>query len=174
MPKPYPKKFHDDVVRVTRGRDAGVALDQIAADYGIHPMTLSKQGQILHVQGRLNVGFVQQPIGVAPGTGVRCGSSAIEHVHVVGPTPCSSSFVNDGTRTLRPQQIWSEIRVSSTAAGLARSEEDRCGEPSASRSRESVESIGFVGWSRSRHTMLRLAGIVSSPSSPGRAERRPR
>lgn len=42
MPKPYPKEFRDDVVRVARGRDAGVTLDQIAADFGVHPMTLSK------------------------------------------------------------------------------------------------------------------------------------
>ncbi len=42
MPKPYPKEFRDDVVGVARGRDAGVTLDQIAADFGIHPMTLSK------------------------------------------------------------------------------------------------------------------------------------
>ena len=42
MPKPYPKEFKDDVVRVARGRGPGVTLDEIAADFGIHPMTLSK------------------------------------------------------------------------------------------------------------------------------------
>ena len=42
MPKPYPREFRDDVVRVARSRDAGVTLDQIAAEFGIHPMTLSK------------------------------------------------------------------------------------------------------------------------------------
>lgn len=42
MPKPYPREFRDDVVRVARDRDEGVTLDQIAADFGIHPMTLSK------------------------------------------------------------------------------------------------------------------------------------
>jgi len=42
MPKPFPKEFREDVVRVARGRDAGVTLEQIAADFGIHPMTLSK------------------------------------------------------------------------------------------------------------------------------------
>lgn len=42
MPKPYPKEFRDDVVRVAENRDAGVTLDQVAADFGIHPMTLSK------------------------------------------------------------------------------------------------------------------------------------
>ena len=42
MPKPYPKEFRDDVVRVARNRDDGVTLDQIAADFGVHPMTLSK------------------------------------------------------------------------------------------------------------------------------------
>lgn len=42
MPKPYPQEFRDDVVRVARGRPEGVTLEQVAADFGIHPMTLSK------------------------------------------------------------------------------------------------------------------------------------
>lgn len=42
MPKPYPKEFRDDVVRVVGKRDAGVTIEQIAADFGIHAMTLSK------------------------------------------------------------------------------------------------------------------------------------
>ncbi len=42
MPKPYPQEFRDDVVRVARGRPEGVTLERVAADFGIHPMTLSK------------------------------------------------------------------------------------------------------------------------------------
>ena len=42
MPKPYPREFRVDVVWVARRRDPGVTLEQIAADFGIHPMTLSK------------------------------------------------------------------------------------------------------------------------------------
>ena len=42
MPGPYPKEFRDDVVRVGRNREDGVAIEQIAADFGIHPMTLSR------------------------------------------------------------------------------------------------------------------------------------
>jgi transposase-like protein len=41
MPKPFPKEFREDVVRVARGRDPGVTLEQVANDFGIHPMTLS-------------------------------------------------------------------------------------------------------------------------------------
>lgn len=41
MPKPYPREFRDDVVAVARRRDPGVTLEQIAADFGIHAMTLS-------------------------------------------------------------------------------------------------------------------------------------
>lgn len=41
MAKPYPQEFRDDVVRVARQRDPGVTLEQIAIDFGIHPMTLS-------------------------------------------------------------------------------------------------------------------------------------
>ncbi len=42
MPKPYPREYRDDVVRVARDRDPGVTLEQVAADFGIHVMTLSK------------------------------------------------------------------------------------------------------------------------------------
>lgn len=42
MPKPYPREFRDDIVRVARRRDPGVTLEQIAADFGVHPMTLTE------------------------------------------------------------------------------------------------------------------------------------
>ena len=42
MPKPYPEEFREDVVQVARKRPDGVTLEQIAADFGVHPMTLSK------------------------------------------------------------------------------------------------------------------------------------
>jgi transposase len=42
VPKPYPKEFRDDVVRVARDRDPGVTVEQIANDFGVHPMTLFK------------------------------------------------------------------------------------------------------------------------------------
>jgi transposase len=42
VPKPYPREFREDVVRVARNRDADVTLEQIAADFGVHPVTLSK------------------------------------------------------------------------------------------------------------------------------------
>jgi transposase len=40
--RPYPKEFRDDVVRVARNRDDGVTIEQIAADFGVHPVTLWK------------------------------------------------------------------------------------------------------------------------------------
>ena len=42
VPKPYPKEFRDDVVRVARNREPGVTIEQIAKDFGVHPMTLQK------------------------------------------------------------------------------------------------------------------------------------
>jgi transposase len=35
MPKPYPKEFREDVVRVARNREPGVSLKQIARDFGV-------------------------------------------------------------------------------------------------------------------------------------------
>ncbi|MGY4649769.1 transposase [Mycobacterium sp. URHB0021] len=42
MARPYPKEFRDDVVRVAGNHEDGVTIEQIAADFGVHPMTLSK------------------------------------------------------------------------------------------------------------------------------------
>lgn len=42
MPVPYPKEFRADVVRIARNPEPGVSLEQIAQDFGIHPMTLQK------------------------------------------------------------------------------------------------------------------------------------
>ncbi|MGW9632396.1 IS3 family transposase [Agromyces sp. NPDC055520] len=42
MPKPYPSEFRDDVVHVARNRESGVTIEQIANDFGVHPMTLQK------------------------------------------------------------------------------------------------------------------------------------
>jgi transposase len=42
VPKPYPSEFRDDVVRVAKRREPGVMIEQIAKDFGVHPMTLQK------------------------------------------------------------------------------------------------------------------------------------
>jgi len=42
VPRPYPQEFRDDVVRVASSREEGVTIEQIAADFGVHPMTLTK------------------------------------------------------------------------------------------------------------------------------------
>ncbi|MGW3911139.1 IS3 family transposase [Streptomyces sp. NPDC005070] len=42
MPKPYPEEFREDVVRVARNRGPGVTVEQVAADFGVHAMTLWK------------------------------------------------------------------------------------------------------------------------------------
>ena len=41
MPKPYPKEFRDDVVRVARNREPGQQLKQIAADFCISESCLA-------------------------------------------------------------------------------------------------------------------------------------
>ncbi|WP_406346777.1 transposase [Streptomyces sp. NBC_00648] len=42
MPKPYPEEFRQDVVRVARNRDPVMTVEQVAADFGVHAMTLWK------------------------------------------------------------------------------------------------------------------------------------
>jgi transposase len=41
VPKPYPREFREDVVRVARNREPGVHLKQIAADFGISESCLA-------------------------------------------------------------------------------------------------------------------------------------
>jgi transposase-like protein len=42
VPKPCPEEFRQDVVRVARNRGPGVTVEQVATDFGVHPMTLWK------------------------------------------------------------------------------------------------------------------------------------
>lgn len=57
MPKPYPKEFRDDVIRVARNREPGVHLKQIAADFGISESCLTNWMRTAEVED-----------GVKPGT----------------------------------------------------------------------------------------------------------
>jgi transposase-like protein len=41
VPKPFPKEFREDVVRVARNRDPKTTLEEVAKDFGIHATTLT-------------------------------------------------------------------------------------------------------------------------------------
>jgi len=41
MPRPYPREFREDVIRVARSREPGVLLKDIAADFGISESCLT-------------------------------------------------------------------------------------------------------------------------------------
>ena len=41
MPKPFPREFREDVVRVARNREPGQTLKQIAADFGVSESCLA-------------------------------------------------------------------------------------------------------------------------------------
>ena len=41
MPKPYPREFREDVIRVARNREPGVHLKDIAADFDISESCLA-------------------------------------------------------------------------------------------------------------------------------------
>ena len=59
MPKPYPEEFREDVVRVARSRPDGVTLEQVAADFGVHPMTLSKWLRVAAVEDGIRPGVTR-------------------------------------------------------------------------------------------------------------------
>ncbi len=56
MPKPYPREFREDVVRVARGREAGSRLADIAADFGIRETCLSNWMKAADVEDGLKPG----------------------------------------------------------------------------------------------------------------------
>lgn len=56
MPKPYPREFRDDVVRVARDREPGVHLRQIAADFGISESCLANWLKAADVEDGLKPG----------------------------------------------------------------------------------------------------------------------
>jgi transposase len=41
MPRPFPKEFREDVIRVARGREPGQTLKQIASDFGVSESCLT-------------------------------------------------------------------------------------------------------------------------------------
>jgi transposase-like protein len=41
VPKPFPREFREDVVRVARSREPGQTLKQIAADFGVSESCLT-------------------------------------------------------------------------------------------------------------------------------------
>jgi transposase len=41
VPKPYPREFREDVIRVARNREPGVRLKDIATDFGISESCLA-------------------------------------------------------------------------------------------------------------------------------------
>jgi transposase-like protein len=57
MPKPYPREFREDVIRVARNREPEVRLSQVAKDFGISESCLN---------GWLRAADVED--GIKPGT----------------------------------------------------------------------------------------------------------
>ncbi len=60
MPKPYPREFREDVVRVARNREPGVTLARVAADFGVHEITLSKWLRAAEVEDGVKPGVTSE------------------------------------------------------------------------------------------------------------------
>ncbi|MFJ2391518.1 IS3 family transposase [Streptomyces sp. NPDC087843] len=60
MPKPYPEEFREDVVRVARNRGPGVTVEQVAADFGVHAMTLWKWMRRADIEDGTKAGTTSQ------------------------------------------------------------------------------------------------------------------
>ena len=56
VPKPYPKEFREDVVRVARNREPGVHLKQVAADFGISESCLTNWMKTADVEDGIQPG----------------------------------------------------------------------------------------------------------------------
>lgn len=62
MPKPCPKEFRDDIIRVARNREPDFHLEQIAADFGISESCLIRLAQGIRRRGGDEAGFHQRPV----------------------------------------------------------------------------------------------------------------
>ncbi len=60
MPNPDPEEFREDFVRVARNRGPGVTLEQVAADFAVHAMTLSKWMRRADIGGGVKQGTSTQ------------------------------------------------------------------------------------------------------------------
>ena len=59
MPKPYPREFREDVIRVARSREAGVRIRDIAADFGISESCLNGWLRAADVEDGIKVGVTE-------------------------------------------------------------------------------------------------------------------
>jgi transposase-like protein len=60
MPKPYPKEFREDVVRVARHREPDQTLRQIAADFGISESCLTNWMKAADVEDGVKPGVTSE------------------------------------------------------------------------------------------------------------------
>jgi transposase len=60
VPKPFPREFREDVVRVARNRDAKTTIEQVAKDFGIHPQTLQNWLRKADVQDGVKPGVTEE------------------------------------------------------------------------------------------------------------------
>ena len=56
MPKAFPREFRDDVIRVARGRPAGVRLADVASDFGISESCLNRWLKAAEVEDGIRPG----------------------------------------------------------------------------------------------------------------------
>ena len=56
MPKPYPREFREDVIRVARNREFDVMLKTIAADFGISESCLANWLKAADIEDGLKPG----------------------------------------------------------------------------------------------------------------------
>lgn len=72
MSKTYLQDFRNDFARVAQSREDGVTLEQIAADFGIHPMTLSKW--VRNADGEPGSNAARPPMSHGNCAKLNCGS----------------------------------------------------------------------------------------------------
>jgi transposase len=60
VPKPFPREFREDVVRVARNRDEKTTIEQVAKDFGIHATTLQNWLRKADVQDGVKPGVTDE------------------------------------------------------------------------------------------------------------------
>jgi len=80
MPKPFPREFREDVIRVARDRDPDVRLKDIAADFGISESCLNTWLKAADVEDGIKAGST-----AAENAELRAAKKRLHRVADAGP-----------------------------------------------------------------------------------------
>ncbi|MFF5147438.1 transposase [Streptomyces sp. NPDC013157] len=119
MPKPYPEEFRQDVVRVARNPGPGVTVEQVATDFGVHPMTLWKWIRRADIDDGTGPGVTSQDSAELREARRRIKLLERENEVLRRAAAYLSQADNSSTRSFTSSRTWAAVRPELPGAGGA-------------------------------------------------------